>query len=78
MAAQADRDLATYSESFLERAAAYRMLLQEGDDTVSLDKAQDLWRQYVGGNAIMLEFAKSARSPEAVLRSATPPANSIC
>ena len=68
MAAHADRDLVTHSESFLERAAAYRALLREGESTEAVDKAQDLWRQYVSGNAIMLEFAQGGRRPEAALR----------
>ena len=68
MAQHADSDLKINSEVFLSKIAAYRALLQKGESPAPLDKAQQLWQQYVAGNEQMLAFAKTGHQAEAADR----------
>src|SRR5258708_37668124 len=68
MAQHADADLKTNSDLFLSKVAAYRALLQNGESPEVLDKAQQLWNQYLTGNEPMLAFAKTGHQAEAADR----------
>jgi len=68
MAQHADADLKTNSDLFLSKVASYRALLQKEETAAPLDKAQQLWNQYVTGNEPMLAFAKTGHQAEAADR----------
>jgi methyl-accepting chemotaxis protein len=68
MAQHADADLKANSDLFLSRVAAYRALLQNGESPAPIDKAQQLWNQYLAGNESMLAFAKTGHQAEAADR----------
>jgi methyl-accepting chemotaxis protein len=68
MAQHADSDLKANSELFLSKLAEYRALLQKGESPAPLDKAQQLWQQYLTGNEPMLAFAKAGHGADAADR----------
>jgi methyl-accepting chemotaxis protein len=68
MVEQADADLETNMQMFMERTAAYRALLSEEDDAGAIDQVEQLWNDYLASNERMLELARDGESEDAALR----------
>ena len=68
MTDHANRDLKDSAEEFLAKTAAYRALLQKGENTASIDRVQTLWQQYLKGNETMLMYADGGQQAQAADR----------
>ena len=68
MAAQADDDLKANAEGMEQSIAAYRAQLHPQEAQTQINKAKELWGEYLSGNRIMLEYADGGDAEAAVDR----------